>query len=244
MKKFKLSKAIIPNSFTAANLLCGFVSIVLADDNQYRYAAIAILIGAIFDALDGLVARLVGTSSEFGVELDSLADVVTFGVAPGFLIYHSFLYQLGIWGMLVAACLPIFGAFRLARFNIQVEDLNTKIDFRGLPIPSSAIIISSLVLAFHNGNGFNGWISDFIIPIVIILSLLMISDVRYDTLPSLKKKPRKISVFYFIIFIALVLIGSLTINEILFYFFSVFVLFGVARQIYYFLFPSKIENEG
>ncbi len=242
MKKFKLSKAIIPNSFTAANLLCGFVAIILASDNLYRTAAIAILLGAVFDALDGLIARLVGSSSEFGVELDSLADIVTFGVAPGILIYHTYLAQYQTWGILIAAMIPIFGAFRLARFNIQVEDLNTKIDFRGLPIPTPAIIISSMVLAYFNESSFQDGFTLIIIPAIFILSLLMISDVRYDALPDLRKKPKKVNVFYFVIFIALVLLGSFTINEILFFFFSAFVLYGIARQIYYFIFPSKLQN--
>lgn len=242
MKKFKLSKAIIPNSFTTANLFCGFIAIIFTDENSYRLAAITILLGAVFDALDGLVARLVGTSSEFGVELDSLADIVTFGAAPGFLIYHTYLHQYGIWGMIIAALIPIFGAFRLARFNIQVEDLNTKIDFRGLPIPITAIIVSSMVLAYYDDTSFDDGFTIFIVPAIIILSLLMISDVRYDALPTLKKKPRKVSVVYFIIFIAFVLLGSFTINELLLFFFSAFVIFGIIRQIYYFLFPSKFQN--
>ncbi len=242
MKKFKFTKAIIPNSFTAANLMCGFTAIILADDNSYRLAALAILLGAVFDALDGLVARLVGTSSEFGVELDSLADVVTFGVAPGFLIYHTYLVEYGIIGIIISALIPIFGAFRLARFNVQIEDLNTKIDFRGLPIPITAIIISSMVLAFFDRSSFKEDITIFIIPAIIVLSLLMISDVRYDALPDLRKKPRKVNVLYFIIFIAFVLLGTFTINEILFYSFSIFVIFGIVRQGYYFIFPSKLKN--
>lgn len=242
MKKFRFTKAIIPNSFTAANLFCGFIALIYTDENAYRAAAIAILLGAVFDALDGLVARLVGTSSEFGVELDSLADVVTFGVAPGFLIYHTYLVNFGVWGILIAALIPVFGAFRLARFNIQVEDLNTKIDFRGLPIPITAIMLSSMVLAYYNPSGFVSEIRFFIIPTIIILSLLMVSDVRYDALPDLRKKPRKISAVYFIIFIVLVLLGSFTINEILFFFFSAFVAYGMVRQVYYFIFPSKVQN--
>ncbi len=246
IKHFKLSKAIIPNSFTAGNLLSGFVSILLASDGNYRLAAIFIMVGAIFDAVDGMVARLVGTSSEFGVELDSLADVVTFGVAPGFLIYHTYLHQLGTWGILVAACLPVFGAFRLARFNIQVEDVNVKIDFRGLPIPTSAIIIASMVLSYFNESQFNETLTIIIVPTVIILSLLMVSNVRYDSLAHLGKKPRKLKIIYFVIFILLLLFGTLTINEVLLFIFGAFALYGVIKQLYIFAFPSaaKEQEEG
>jgi CDP-diacylglycerol--serine O-phosphatidyltransferase len=243
MKSFKLSKAIIPNSFTAANLLSGFASIVLASDNNFRLAAIFILIGAVFDSVDGMIARLVGTSSEFGVELDSLADVVTFGIAPGFLIYNTYLHQLGTWGMIVASLIPLFGAFRLARFNIQVEDVSLKIDFRGLPIPTTAIIIASMVLAYFNEAKFNETLTIIIIPTIIILSLLMVSNVRYDSLANVTKKSRKVKIIYFAIFILLLLLGTFTINEILLFIFGTFALYGVFKQIYLFIFPSKAAEQ-
>lgn len=243
MKKFRFSKAIFPNSFTAANLLCGFLAIILTDQNDYRFAASSILLGAVFDALDGLVARLVGTSSQFGVELDSLADVVTFGVAPGFLIYHTYLHTMDIWGMIIASLLPIFGAFRLARFNVQVEDLNTKIDFRGLPIPTTAILISSMILAYYTDAGFNESFKVFIIPTIIILSLLMVSDVRYDSIGSVRKKSGRISIIYFIIFIGFILLGTFTINELLLFTFYAFVIYGLVRQVLYFTFPSKFKAQ-
>ncbi len=243
MKSFKLSKAIIPNSFTAANLFSGFVSILLASDGNYKLAAIFILIGTVFDTVDGMVARLVNISSVFGVELDSLADVVTFGVAPGFLIYNTYLHQLGNWGIIISSLLPLFGAFRLARFNIQVEDINVKIDFRGLPIPSTAIIIASMVLSYFNEAKFNETLTIIIIPTIIILSLLMVSNVRYDSLANFTKKSRKAKIIYFVIFILLLLLGTFTINEILLFVFGSFALYGVFMQIYLFLFPSKAVEQ-
>jgi len=243
MKKFNLSKAIIPNSFTAANLLCGFFSLIYAMNNDFNMAAVLILIGAVFDAVDGLVARLVGTSSVFGVELDSIADVVTFGVAPGFLIYSTFLKALGFYGIIISALIPLFGAFRLARFNTQIEDLNIKIDFRGLPIPTTAIIISTFVLSFYSANIEPRKYLFVVIPVIIILSLLMISNVRYDSLPTLGKKHIRIKWFYFILFILVIVLGLLTINELLLYIFGGFVLFGLFRQVIFFLFPSKFKIE-
>ncbi len=243
MKKFNLSKAIIPNSFTAANLLSGFFSLLYSLNGDYNIAGILILIGAVFDAVDGLVARLVGTSSVFGVELDSIADVVTFGVAPGFLIYSTFLKSLGIYGAILSSFIPLFGAFRLARFNTQVEDLNIKIDFRGLPIPATAIIIATFVLSFYADNIDPRKFYLAIVPVILILSLLMVSNVRYDSLPTLGKKHIRIKWFYFLLFILVIVLGLLTINELLLYIFGGFVLFGLFRQIFYFLFPSKFKIE-
>ncbi len=241
MKKFNLSKAIIPNSFTAGNLLCGFFSLIFSMNHDFNTAGMLILVGAVFDAVDGLVARLVGTSSVFGVELDSIADVVTFGVAPGFLIFSTFLKPLGLYGAFFSSLIPLFGAFRLARFNTQIEDLNIKIDFRGLPIPTTAIIIATFVLSFYSDNIELEKFFPVVIPVIIILSLLMISNVRYDSLPTLGKKHIRIKWFYFILFIMVILLGLLTINELLLYIFGAFVLFGLLRQIYYFFFPSKFN---
>ncbi len=243
IKTFKLSKAIIPNSFTAGNLLSGFASLAFAADGNYHMAAILILIGTLFDTVDGMVARLVGTSSEFGVELDSLADVVTFGIAPGFLIYNTYLHHLGIYGILISALLPLFGAFRLARFNIQVEDVSVKIDFRGLPIPSSAIIVASFVLAYYRPNEYNETLISLIIAIIIILSLLMVSNVRYDTLANITKKSSKTKIIYFALFILFLILGTFTINEILLFIFGAFALYGLLKQIYLFFFPSKASEE-
>ncbi len=243
MKSFKLSKAIIPNSFTAANLLSGFISLIFASNGQFHYSAVSILVGAVFDTVDGMVARLVGTSSEFGVELDSLADVVTFGIAPGFLIYKTYLHQLGVWGVVFSSLIPLFGAFRLARFNIQVEDVTVKIDFRGLPIPSTAIIIASLVLAYFDGNQLDNTLTIVIIVTIVLLSFLMVSNVRYSSLAQFTKKSGKTKIIYFAIFILLLLLGTFTINELLLFIFGVFAIFGLVKQIYLFLFPSKAENQ-
>jgi len=242
MKSFKLTKAIFPNAFTAGNLLSGFLSLAFAADGNFKLSATLILIGAIFDATDGLVARLVKTSSPFGVELDSLADIVTFGVAPGFLIYKTYLHQIHFWGILIAALLPLFGAFRLARFNIQVEDINVKIDFRGLPIPASAIIIASMVLSYFNETQFERTLVIIIIPTIVILSLLMVSNVRYTSLSNIGKQSRKIKLIYFIVFILLLLFGIFTLNEILLFAFGAFAIYGALKELYFFVMPSKLKN--
>ncbi len=239
MKKFSLSRAIIPNSFTAGNLLSGFVSMIFAAHQDYHIAAIFIFIGAFFDATDGIVARLVGTSSQFGVELDSLADIVTFGVAPAFLIYKTYLFNLGWIGMLISAMLLIFGAFRLARFNVQIEDLTVKIDFRGLPIPMSAIVISCMVLAFYNQGKFDSDFIPFIIPTIVLLSLLMVSNIPYSSLSSITHKSKIQKFSFFIVLVIILILVILTKIKLLFYLILLFILIGLIRQILYLIFHKN-----
>src|SRR4030066_1622388 len=199
MNRPRLTSSVIPNLFTAINLFCGFLSILSASEGNFNYAAWLIFIAAIFDALDGLVARLTNSSSELGVELDSLSDIVSFGAAPSFLLYKTYFYSMDIWGIIISSLPLIAGGFRLARFNIQLVGFE-KSFFLGLPIPSSALTIASFVLAFYN-DGFHKPISDFITPMILVLSFLMVSNIRYETLPKISIKGIKEKPFHFIFLI-------------------------------------------
>ena len=128
---------ILPNLVTTGSLFAGFYGIVATMNGNYNLAAWFILISAIFDGLDGKVARLTGTTSRFGVEYDSLADLVAFGVAPGLLMYAWALKPFGKLGWLAAFLYVVCGALRLARFNVQVDTVESK-RFVGLPIPAAA----------------------------------------------------------------------------------------------------------
>jgi CDP-diacylglycerol--serine O-phosphatidyltransferase len=147
-------------------MFCGFLSIITASNGNYNYAAWLIIIAAVFDALDGLVARLTKSSSELGVELDSLSDIVSFGCAPSFLLYVTYFHQFDNFGVILSSLPLIAGGFRLARFNVQLVGFE-KSFFLGLPIPTAALTIASFVLAFYN-NGYPKPYSDMIIPMVII----------------------------------------------------------------------------
>lgn len=236
MIKINSPKSIIANSITSLNILCGFVSIVFASQADYKMAVIFIILAAIFDTLDGLIARLLNTSSRFGVELDSLSDVVSFGAAPAFLVYQSYAYQYGIWGILLSSSLLIFGALRLARFNIMLEDISIKADFRGLPIPMAAITVSSFIYSYHHESGIVKPFNNFVIPLIALLSLLMVSNVRYNALPKLHGRKKKILIF-FVLVITLSL-AFITNGEIIFYLLFSIILFGIVRYIY-FLFVAK-----
>lgn len=231
-KNFRLSKAIIPNSFTALNALCGYISITLSVNSQYEMAFFFIVFAGLFDLFDGILARLVKTSSEFGVQLDSLSDVISFGVAPAFLIYHTALTEFGWIGILLSGAYVVFGAFRLARFNVQVSDYSVKTDFKGLPIPIAALTLSSFVWNFYSDGSIIPPFNSFVIPLIIILSILMVSTVKYNALPkisidSLKRKP------VFIGFIILSIIALIySEGNFLFYVFFVLVLFGIFRKVF------------
>ncbi|NWF87944.1 MAG: CDP-diacylglycerol--serine O-phosphatidyltransferase [Ignavibacteriaceae bacterium] len=234
MAKLRFTPSIIPNLFTAMNMFCGFLSIINTSQQKYFYAAWLIIIAAIFDALDGFMARLTKSSSELGVELDSLSDVVSFGTAPAFLIYSIYLFQYEVLGILISSLLLIAGGFRLARFNVQLVGFDKKF-FKGLPIPTAAIVLISFILTFYNTTtGFSEFHSKFIIPIVIILSLLMVSKVKYDTIPSLSIKGFKANPLASTFALLAILLLIITRGQALFYIFVFILVFGIFRHVYYF----------
>lgn len=193
----RISRTAVPSSFTLFNLLSGFYAIINVAQGNFVAAAWLIAAAMLFDVLDGMMARLVDGTSHFGVELDSLADIVSFGVAPSFLLYEFGLHRLGLAGVVVAALPAICGAVRLARYNISFED--KKDYFDGLPIPAQAATVVAVILVFHDTAWFDpgaaGQMS-MLVTLVVILSVLMVSTVRFDTLPIptprlLRHKPQK-----------------------------------------------------
>jgi CDP-diacylglycerol--serine O-phosphatidyltransferase len=180
---------LLPNLFTTGTLFAGFYSIVASTKGDYQIAAWFILVAAIFDVLDGKVARLTGTTSQFGVEYDSLADLAAFGVAPGLLMYAWALTEFGKLGWLAGFLYVVCGALRLARFNVQVNTVESK-RFVGLPIPAAAGMVASCVLLFYRLGG-EGTIKQVsIVVLIYVLAFLMVSNVRYFSLkdPELFKR--------------------------------------------------------
>jgi len=230
MNRPRLTPSVIPNLFTSLNMFCGFLSIISASEGNYIYSAWLIFTAAIFDALDGLVARLTNSSSELGVELDSLSDIVSFGAAPSFLLYKSFFYSMDTWGIIISAMPLIAGGFRLARFNMQLVGFS-KSFFLGLPIPSSALTIASFVLAFYN-EGFPKPISDFIAPMVLVLSFLMVSNIRYETLPKISLQSIKEKPYHFIFLILSAVLVVFMYTKGLFLVFVFMIVIGILRQLY------------
>ena len=173
---------ILPNLFTAASAFLGVISIFAAVRAEYDVAIIYIVFSLICDGLDGRVARLTKTTSKFGVEFDSLADIIAFGVAPAVLFYYSVGQSFGRLGSLVAALVVVFGAIRLARFNVTSQNTEPNV-FIGLPIPSAAITAAFWIGVYQHYAIFRGFES-VILVLMLVLSVLMVSNVRF---PSFKK---------------------------------------------------------
>ncbi len=166
-----MNKSWIANGVTAANALFGGLSIMMSIDGNYNAAAVCILIAMVADALDGRVARALHTAGPLGVELDSLSDDISFGIAAGALMYSYQLKELGAIGFIPCALLGCLCAFRLARFNVKVSDVHGY--FEGLPCPTVGVLIASYVLS---GLKIWNWAA---VAFVLLLAFLMVSEIHY-----------------------------------------------------------------
>jgi len=180
---------LLPNLVTTGGLFAGFYGIVATMNANYDLAAWFILISAVFDALDGKVARMTGTTSRFGVEYDSLVDLVSFGVAPGLLMYSWALQPFGKFGWLAAFLYVVCGALRLARFNVQVDTVESR-RFVGLPIPAAAAMVASCVLLFYHLGGTGTIKKVSVLLLIYVLAYLMVSNHSFNSFkdPELVKR--------------------------------------------------------
>ena len=189
-EKLRRGVYLIPSLFTAGNLMCGFFSIIATFNGEFINAALFIILANILDGIDGYAARLTKTASRFGVEFDSLADVVSFGVAPAVLVYLWALVPWQTWGWLAACTYVVCGALRLSRFNVQAQGVS-KSHFVGLPIPAAAQMITSTVILYYYLGG-EGSPSRHITLLLVIygLAVLMVSSVPYFSLKNNDIKKR------------------------------------------------------
>ena len=181
---------ILPNLFTTAGLFLGVYATIKASHGEFLTAAIAIVVAHLCDGLDGRIARLTNTTSQFGVEYDSLADLVAFGVAPGVLAYRWALEPWGAWGWLATSMFVACGALRLARFNVQTAHVEKR-TFIGLPIPAAADMIAATVLLYYFFGG-QGATNKHLVLLLLVygLALLMVSNVRYYSFKDIDLRAR------------------------------------------------------
>ena len=225
----------VPSFFTLVNLLCGFLALTQVLESAFGMACWLIVLAGFFDLLDGVMARLTDTDSPFGVQLDSLSDIVSFGIAPSFLVYGYVLHAFNPLGMIVAALPALCGAVRLARYNVTTEDADATESFEGLPIPGQAVAIVALVLAAENSTWGGVLALDslrVILPVVIVLSGLMVSSIRFDTIPMpsleyVRAHPKKTALYV----LAGVLIVGVQERGLLIVL-TVYLLHGVGRAVY------------
>ena len=205
-KRFKNEKLrrgiyILPNIFTSLNIFCGFYALIASINGKYVASAVTILIAVVFDALDGKIARATRTTSKFGVEYDSLADLISFGLAPGVLMYLWALKPMGRIGWLAAFLFLACGALRLARFNTLVNSTSSDY-FQGLPIPAGAGMNATTVLLCHK-IGVEGTAHPVLLLVMLyLLSFLMVSTIKYNSF----KKPELFRKMNFNVLVAAILI--------------------------------------
>ena len=178
--KIKRGIYILPNAFTSLNIFCGFLAIIASIDDKFEFAAIAILVAVIFDSLDGKIARVTNTTSQFGIEYDSLSDLISFGLAPSLMMYMWVLKPMGRIGWLAAFLFTTCGALRLARFNAMADETPSA-HFTGLPIPAAAAMNATTVIFCSKYS-----IPASEMPIVFLVSLyvvsfLMVSTIKYES---------------------------------------------------------------
>lgn len=210
LKKIRIKRGIyvLPNLITTASLFSGFYSIISSLKENFFIAAVAILAAAVFDGLDGRIARFTNTTSKFGAEYDSLSDVIAFGVAPAFLAYSWALSFYGKWGWIAAFLFVLCGALRLARFNIQIGIIESKV-FNGLPIPAAAAVVATTVL-FFDYAGVEGKFHDpSMLVFVPVLSILMVSNIKYYSFKDLKLFSRKPFMTFFSLVLVLIIVAAL-----------------------------------
>jgi CDP-diacylglycerol--serine O-phosphatidyltransferase len=224
---------LLPNTITLCGMFAGFYAILSAINGNFLHAAWAIVIANIFDGLDGWIARLTNTTTRFGIELDSLSDLVAFGVAPAIMIYKWALIPFGKLGWAAAFLFVACGALRLARFNVQTGAPGSKA-FKGMPIPGAATIIASIVIFYYEFWTGIPEKNIFFPVITILLSLLMVSTLRYHGLKEVDFRERK-PFWVLIVFVLVLFVLLIHPSTAIFIFAMAYLFWGIIENIYLFV---------
>lgn len=231
---------ILPNTLTLCGLFFGFYAILASFKGLYIQGAWAILIANIFDGLDGWVARLTHTTTKFGIELDSLSDLVAFGIAPAVLIYSWGLRPFGRLGWGAAFFFVLCGALRLARYNVQMDSAESK-TFTGMPIPGSATVVASVVLFYSEVWGSLTGKNYIVLLLMILLAALMVSTLRYHGIKELDLKRRK--PFWLLVAIAVAFVLIFMYPEIVIFVFAISYMFwGIIENAVFFSRKRRLKG--
>jgi len=229
-------REIFPGTFTMLNAVCGFISILLIMEGETINACWFIVLAGFLDALDGRVARLSGVTSKFGIELDSLADFLSFGAAPAVLINSLKLEALGKLGWIIISAIYIMAAgYRLAKFNLYA-DTEEKKEFVGLPVPGAALTLVTFVIFCYKIWGQVHY-PELVVSMIILFALLMVSQVEYDTFPEeFNTMQGRLKLLVLIVAAVAVILKP---RLVLFPVFSLYILFGMLRELYW-LFVHRV----
>jgi CDP-diacylglycerol--serine O-phosphatidyltransferase len=231
---------ILPNALTLCGLFLGFYSILATIKGHYVQASWAIMIAMIFDGLDGWVARLTQSTTRFGIELDSLSDLVAFGIAPAVMIYKWALSPFGRVGWAAAFLFVACGALRLARYNIQMGSTESKA-FTGMPIPGAAALLATLVIFYHELWDTFPDKNYFILFFTYFLAALMVSTLKFHSIKEIdlrKRKPFKILVAFVLVLTVIVMHPEIS----LFLFAMIYLIGGIIENIL--IYSRKTERKG
>lgn len=226
----------LPNSFTALNMACGFFSIILGWKGDYYLASMILVLGAIFDSVDGRVARMTGTQSSFGEQFDSISDVVSFGVAPAFLAYNRFFVDMGRVGMVTSFLFLLCGALRLARFNANIDRVSSNY-FQGLPIPSGALAVIGLTLFSIEVPEIMNY-RYLLVIYVLFYAFLMISNIPFNSFkdsPWVRKHKKRVLFLMFLIAILTFMFVEIMIG-------SIILVYVLGTLIYYFMNRNELKD--
>ena len=225
---------LLPNAFTTANLFCGFFAIVMAMNLKFDYASVAIFAAMLLDSVDGRVARLTNTQSEFGAQYDSLSDMLSFGAAPGLIVYEWALRGMGKLGWLAAFVYCAGAALRLARFNTNIGVVDKRY-FQGLPSPAAAALVTGFVWLMDDMRFTGPDLSWFAWTITLYAGLTMVTNVPFYSFKEINFKKSVPFIAIFLIVLVFVLISSDPPKVL----FGMFVLYGLSGYVVYFWRLSK-----
>ena len=254
VSKLKHTGAItVPSLFTLGNLACGFFSILASAKGNFAHAGWLILFAMVFDMFDGRMARLLDVESNFGIEMDSLADAVSFCTAPAMLMYFFVLHTQPVWGAPIACVYACFGVLRLAKFNsMAYAGEGSKKYFSGLPTPAAAAILASFAISYSIMEGNSGGrnlhlltnylphLYNFVWFAMLVLSLLMVSNVPYAAFKA--KRERHFSPWFLLFIVFLVVMLIKFPQDVVFIVFSLYVIFGLLAVLYRAFRKIRIEK--
>lgn len=226
---------LLPNLFTTAGLFAGFYGIVSGMNSQFEAAAIAIFIAMVMDGLDGRIARLTNTQSDFGVEYDSLSDMISFGLAPSLIMYQWALSGMGKLGWLAAFVYAASTALRLARFNTQAGSADKQF-FQGLPSPAAAALLAGMIWLGETQTFVDVTnLTIFTFPVTVVAGILMVSNIRYYSLKQIDFKGR----IPFVGILLLVLLFVFIASEPPLVLFSIALVYAISGPVMTLLFIRK-----
>lgn len=227
---------LLPNAITTANLFCGFYAIVMAMNMKFDHAAVAIFIAMVLDSLDGRIARMTHTQSEFGAQYDSMSDMLSFGAAPALVVYEWSLRGMGKLGWLAAFVYCAGAALRLARFNTNIAIVDKRY-FQGMPSPAAAALVAGLILLMDDLNIAGNNLPWFAWGITIYAGLTMVTNIPFYSFKDINTRKSVPFIGVFLVVLAFVVVSSDPPKVL----FGLFVLYGLSGYGVYFwrLFKGK-----